>query len=143
MALCTQCRRRPRPKNDSRMTCIPCTKVLEHRANTEKDRLRQVRDSRPTNYRQYTWLLHWKGCLVGIRPDPLEPGEVPKSTAVRIDFGLDIAKLPQDKLINVDLWLPHYTKDQIMYFKRVLRQLFPEFLVRQSKKGVRELEPVG
>lgn len=137
MALCTNCNRRPRPKDDSRMTCVPCTTDLKHEAQVKAARLRRLRESKPTNYKQYDYIVHWKMCLMGVRPQPVVKGEEPLWTSVRIDFGLNISRVPKEKLIDLDQWLPDYTKEQIDSMKRTMKRFFPQYLTKRRIKAVK------
>lgn len=115
MALCTNCNRRPRPKDDSRMTCIPCTQDREKSAAAEKSR-----QSAPTHnsLAQYTRLLLWKGHLVGF--------QCRSAQFVYIRFVPDIAKDSArntgTKLCDLNEYRPEMDSSFVRRFKASLKQ---------------------
>lgn len=116
MGQCTICGTRPRPKDNRRLTCIPCGQLLARNEAEERARRR----SAPTYYPQYRHILHWRGELVGLRPKcngMLQP--------VYIGWDLNLRRVPQSKLINLDTWIPGYTPEQIKRMKGIIRRLAP------------------
>lgn len=141
MALCTQCHRRPRPKDNSRLTCRPCDKLLTQNVQEEQER----KASRSTCYAQYFRLIKWKGHLVGVRIagpvkvntelmpydgrlvacTPIGPDEPRGVNVVYIMPISDDKGLPREKLIDLDQWLPDWSAETVKVMKRSIQNVVP------------------
>ena len=113
---CIICRVRPRPKDDVRLTCVPCTEKAEE---DNAERLARQRD-RPTNLALYRLVLHWKGHLIGFPPTDPTTGMF---RPVYIDWREDnVNRVPEGKLVDLDKWCPDYTQKQVNRFKDLFYQ---------------------
>jgi len=138
MALCINCGRRPRPKDNSRMRCRPCQWDLER---IEREARKKARN-RPGNLAKYWKVVHWKGDLVGIELLPVDP-DAPffsqkrtRATFIRYIEGdpKALARVPQSKLINLDQWLPAFSADQIKGMKATMRRVSPLAQKQKSRR---------
>jgi hypothetical protein len=147
MALCTNCGTRPRPKDGSRLTCVPCGRLIAKNEQEVKDR-----KSRSTgNYSQYFRLIKWKGNLVGAKlktrgnpryelthfDDQLVActpvGPEPPKGAYLVYLGpvTDCKGLPKEKLIDLDKWLEGYSAEMVRVLKLNFRKVIPHQKVRK------------
>ena len=131
MALCTQCRNRPRPKDDSRMTCVPCTRDLAQQQGEES-----ARRSRRKTLRDYWQVMHWKGNLIGLTLE--EENFPPTATATYLHSVEDLTRVPKANLIDLDQWNPGFDRTQIKNMKSLFHRLNPQPKVRRRRK-----EPAG
>lgn len=121
MALCTQCGRRPRPKDNSRMACVPCADQIEQAQALERKR----RQASPSNLSNYWKLLYWKGHVIGLTyhdEDPLHP--TVQGHYLRWQETPD--GLPKCRTVNLNQWCEGYDKGQIRAMKEMVRKLSPD-----------------
>ena len=113
---CAICNRRPPAKGE--MYCRVC--------QGEMDQAERERRQRCEGWKKAWKFLHWKGVLVGIFPN----GNGPDGQAVyqprRVFKSLD--QVPKDKVIDLDTYIPGFTRQQIRGMKATLKQLAPREL---------------
>ena len=92
----------------------------------DMDQAELERRQRCQGWKKAWKLLHWKGVVVGIFPN----GNGPDGQAVyqprRVFKSLD--QLPKDKVIDLDTYIPGFTRQQIRGMKATLKQLAPREL---------------
>ena len=113
---CTMCGVRPRPKDDVRLTCVPCTELVEEELAERKARQRD----RPNSLTDYRKVLHWKGHLIGFPPTDPSTGMFRPAYVDWRDDNVD--RVPASKLIDLGVWQPDFTQKQIDNFKDLFYQ---------------------
>lgn len=107
MALCVRCTRRPRPKDNSRPHCVPCSRIVQQEQAEEANR----KEDASCRLSKFEWVAHWKGFLVGINTETKQTGKF-------LGPG-EPGKVPEEKLIDLDKWVPFLAATNVNAIKRV------------------------
>lgn len=103
---CIVCDTRPRKRG---AYCGACADKIERET--------QAQDERKTQARYY---ITYRGIVVGVYPDGEDDaGRVYRARLERVEP----ETVPQSRLIDVNTYLPGYTRDQIAKFKRTCLSL--------------------
>ena len=113
---CAICDRRPPAKGE--MYCRVC--------QGEMDRAEQDGKHRCQGWKQAWKFLHWKGVVVGIYLNGCGPDGQTWNRPQRVFKNL--SQLPKAKVIDLDTYIPGFTRQQIAGMKKTLKQLAPREL---------------
>lgn len=135
MALCVLCNRRPRPKDNSRLHCVPCTRALgEEQKEAEELRQQRLANS-PSNYSRFWRVIHWKGELLGvIHPDGQPGDEADLGATVKVHYIRSVSSIrgiPKVKLIDLDVWQSGFDSKQVRGMKKSFYSMVPTFQVKK------------
>ena len=113
---CFLCDRRP--KANGGMYCRMCQR--------EMDQAGRERKQRCDAWKQAWQFLHWKGVVVGLYPASNGADGRPMVKPRRVFK--ELGQLPKAKVIDLDTYIPGFTRQQIKEMKATLRQLAPREL---------------
>ena len=114
---CFICGRRPPARGE--MYCRVCQREL--------DQAEQARHKRCQAWKKAWKFLHWKGVVVGLyQVDQVDEWGQPMVRPRRVFQTL--GQLPKAKVIDLDTYIPGFTRQQIKRMKATLRQLAPREL---------------
>ena len=93
----------------------------------EIDQAEQARRQRCQGWKKAWRFLHWRGVVVGLyQVDQVDEWSQPKVRPRRVFQTL--GQLPRGKTINLDNYIPGFTRTQIKGMKATLKQLAPREL---------------
>ena len=105
-----------RPKVNGGTYCRMCQRELDEAA--------QGRRQRCDAWRQAWKFLHWNGVVVGLYPVGNDGDWLPMVKPRRLFK--ELHQLPMSKVIDLDTYIPGFTRQQIKGMKATLKQLAPE-----------------
>jgi hypothetical protein len=100
------------------MYCRVCQREIDQ---TDRDR-----QQRCEAWKKAWKFLHWRGVVVGLYPTEGEEWGQPMVKPRRVFK--ELAQLPKAKLIDLDTYIPGFTRQQIKGMKATLKQLAPREL---------------
>ena len=120
---CFLCVYRPQPL-DRRygLYCHQCWQKVEAAKARAKERSRQRKSYLP----QYALFAHWKGHTVGYRPTGSNGHTLYQAVYLPNVTAPD--KLPKGKLVNLNVFCPGWTRNQVKMFKRDITHLKKAFI---------------
>lgn len=128
---CFLCDERPisgKAREQGKLYCFLCFKDSIEQERAEKEARLRRRHNAPTYLPQYWQIYHWKGHLVGAKLRPLDPKlpveNQPQVTVRYIGLGQP-SDVPKKQLIDMGLWQPGYTAEQVKKIKATLSKLLP------------------